>query len=90
MVGWDFCAIRVENPFDSKRMLPKVRIWLAHRREMRLDLALNMAPKAKFVLLMRKILDIDDDLAAFRRRRGGCSPALICVTMIWFGRSIKG
>ena len=50
-------------------MLAKIRIRLADRRQMRLDLAFHVTPEAKLVLLVRKILDVDDDLAASCRRR---------------------
>ena len=36
---------------------------------LRLDLALHTAPKAEFVLFVRKILDVDDNLTASCRRR---------------------
>jgi hypothetical protein len=50
-------------------MLAEIRIRLAHRRQMRLDLTLHVTPEAKLVLLVRKILNVDDDLAASCRRR---------------------
>lgn len=49
-------------------MLAKIRICLADRRQMRLDLALHVTPEAKLVLLVREILDVDDNLAASCRR----------------------
>ena len=50
-------------------MLAQIRIRLANRRQMRLDLALHVTPEAKLVLLVRKILNVDDNLAASCRRR---------------------
>jgi hypothetical protein len=89
MVGRDFRAIRVKNPIDPNRMLAEIWISLAHRRQMRLDLALHEASKAESVLFVRKILDIDDDLAASRRGRRMFA-SLDPRDLIWFGRSIKG
>jgi hypothetical protein len=69
MLGRHFRAIGVENPIDPDGMLAQIRVRLAHRRQMRLDLALHVTPEAEFVFLVWKILDVDDDLSASRRRR---------------------
>ena len=65
------------------RMFAQIRIRLAHRRQMPLDLPLHMTSEAKLVLLVRKILDVDAISPRPPQR-------MLAATIIWFGRSIRG
>src|ERR1700722_14546261 len=51
-------------------MLAEVRVRLADRRQMPFDFMLHMAAKTKLVLLVREILNVDDNLAVSCCRRG--------------------
>src|SRR5260370_32289912 len=61
MINRHFRAIRVQNPFDARRMPGEPGVNLANPGDMLLDLSLYAASDSVNILLMRKVLHVDDD-----------------------------
>ena len=61
MINRHFRAIRVQNRFDARRMLGEPRVNLANAGDMLFDLPFHAASDSVDILLMRKVLHVDDD-----------------------------
>src|SRR5260370_37842417 len=70
MIAADLGAIGVEDPFDARRTAAQIRVGLADLAHVILDFPLHMAAESELILFVRKILHVDDDLAAPRHGGG--------------------
>src|ERR1700730_7377720 len=61
VINRHFRAIRVQNPFDARRMRGEPGVNLANPGDMPLDLSLYAAADSIDILLLRKVLHVDDD-----------------------------
>src|SRR5580693_2539182 len=70
MINRHFRAIRVQNPFDERGMLGEPGVNLANPGDMLLHLSLYAASDSVNILLLRKVLHVDDDFGTACRRAG--------------------
>src|SRR5689334_4502467 len=61
MIGRHFRAIRVQNPFNARRMPGEPGVNVADPDDVLLDLFLYAASDSVKILLMWKVLHVDDD-----------------------------
>ena len=65
-----FRTIRVQDPFDTRRMLSEPGVNPAYPGDMLLNLSLYAASDSVNIFFMRKVLHDDDDFRTARRRAG--------------------
>ena len=69
MVSGRLGTVGVEDPLDASRPFTKIRIRAADGRNVLLDFLLHIPAESGGIFLMRKILDVDNDLSLSSHRR---------------------